>query len=302
MKILVTGGTGQVGQELLSYLADDVANGDAVFVGSKDYNLTLPFGVKRMFEEIKPDTVIHLAAKVGGIKDNMANPLEFLEDNLQMNTNVVMEAQKHNVKKFIGIGSTCVYPDILPDDHYPMTEDMLHIGAPTPTNFGYGYAKRLLAVHLETVRKSKGLDYFTIFPSNLYSEHDHFGDDTKAHFVTALLKKIKNSDGVVNLMGTGTPIRQFIHAEDLAKVICECLYREIKQDFNVCDDSRSIKDIAEAALKATNNEHLTLSFDNQHTNDGQFRKDCSNAKMMELFPDFKFIPLEKGLERVYNAL
>lgn len=302
MKILVTGGTGQVGQELLSYLADDVANGDAVFVGSKDYNLTLPFGVKRMFEDIKPNTVIHLAAKVGGIKDNMANPLEFLEDNLQMNTNVVMEAQKHNVKKFIGIGSTCVYPDILPDDHYPMTEDMLHIGAPTPTNFGYGYAKRLLAVHLETVRKSKGLDYFTIFPSNLYSEHDHFGDDTKAHFVTALLKKIKNSDGVVNLMGTGTPIRQFIHAEDLAKVICECLYREIKQDFNVCDDSRSIRDIAEAALKATNNEHLTLSFDNQHTNDGQFRKDCSNAKMMELFPDFKFIPLEKGLERVYNSL
>ena len=302
MKILVTGGTGQVGQELLSYLADDVAKGDAVFVGSKDYNLTLPFGVKRMFEDIKPDTVIHLAAKVGGIKDNMANPLEFLEDNLQMNTNVVMEAQKHNVKKFIGIGSTCVYPDILPDDHYPMTEDMLHIGAPTPTNFGYGYAKRLLAVHLETIRKSKGLDYFTIFPSNLYSEYDHFGDDTKAHFVTALLKKIKNSDGVVNLMGTGTPIRQFIHAEDLAKVICECLYREIKQDFNVCDDSRSIKDIAEAALKATNNEHLTLSFDNQHTNDGQFRKDCSNAKMMELFPDFKFIPLEKGLERVYNAL
>ena len=186
-KILVTGGSGMVGKHLQEMLPD------AVFVGSKDYNLTIPHGVYCMFNEIKPNVVIHLAAKVGGIKDNMANPLEFLEANLQMNTNVVMEAQNHNVKKFIGIGSTCVYPDILPDDHYPMTEDMLHIGAPTPTNFGYGYAKRMLAVHLETIRKSKGLDYFTIFPSNLYSEYDHFGDDTKAHFVTALLKKIKNS-------------------------------------------------------------------------------------------------------------
>ena len=295
-KILVTGGSGMVGKHLQEMLPD------AVFVGSKDYNLTIPYGVGCMFKEIKPDVVIHLAAKVGGIKDNMANPLEFLEANLQMNTNVVMEAQNHKVKKFIGIGSTCVYPDILPDDHYPMTEDMLHIGAPTPTNFGYGYAKRMLAVHLETIRKSKGLDYFTIFPSNLYSEYDHFGDDTKAHFVTALLKKIKNSNGVVPLMGTGTPLRQFIHAEDLAKVIVKCLDKEIKEDFNVCDDCRSIKDIAEAALKATNNVHLKLEFDQFFKNDGQFRKDCSNEKMMKLFPDFKFLSLEDGLNRVYNAL
>ena len=295
-KILVTGGTGCVGQHLQEYLPE------ATFVGSRDYNLTLPFGVKSMFEEIKPDTVIHLAAKVGGIKDNMANPLEFLEANLQMNTNVVVEAQRHNVKKFIGISSTCVYPDVLPAGYYPMMEDMLHLGAPTPTNFGYGYAKRMLATHLETIRRTKGLDYFTIFPSNLYSEFDNFGDDTKAHFVTALLKKIKDSDGWVHLMGTGTPIRQFIHAEDLVKVICGCLHREIKQDFNVCDSANTIRDIAEAALKATGNEHLKISFDNKYENDGQFRKDCSNAKMMKLFPDFKFLSLEDGLKRVYNSL
>ena len=285
-----------VGQHLQEYLPE------ATFVGSRDYDLTNPNRVRIMFETHKPDTVIHLAAKVGGIKDNMANPLEFLEANLQLNTNVVMEAQKHGVEKFIGISSTCVYPDVLPADHYPMYEDMLHLGAPTPTNFGYGYAKRMLATHLETIRNTKGLDYFTIFPSNLYSEYDHFGDDTKAHFVTALLKKIKDSDGWVDLMGTGTPIRQFIHAEDLAKVICGCLHREIKQDFNVCDSASTIRDIARAALKATGNEHLKVMFDNKYENDGQYRKDCSNEKMLELFPDFKFIPLEKGLERVYNAL
>jgi GDP-L-fucose synthase len=302
MKILVTGGTGMVGKHLQEMFSpDEIWNREVVFIGSQDYDLRDSVVVRRLFEN-KFDTVIHLAAKVGGIQDNIANPLEFLEDNLIMNTNVVKAAYESGVTKFIGIGSTCVYPDILPDDHYPMTEDMLHIGAPTPTNFGYGYAKRILSVHLETIRKSRGLDYFTIFPSNLYSEYDHFDDDTKAHFVTALLKKIKESkDGYIHLFGTGLPLRQFIHAEDLAKVIMKCLDREIKEDFNVCcDDAPMIMEIAEAGLKAAG-KRLGIMFDSTKP-DGQYRKDCSNAKMKELFPDFKFLPLEDGLKRVYNRL
>ena len=141
-----------------------------------------------------------------------------------------------------------------------------------------------------------------IFPSNLYSEFDNFEDDTKAHFITALLKKIKNSDGIVPLLGTGRPLRQFIHAEDLARIIMECLDRVIKTDFNVCDDNRSIKVIAEAALYATLNKQLELKFDNDNGKDGQYRKDCSNQKLLKLFPGFQFIPLENGLKRVYNAL
>ena len=307
MKILVTGGTGCVGKHLQEYLADDIASGSAVFIGSKDYDLRKKTDVREMFAKHQPGTVIHLAAKVGGIQDNIANPVEFLEDNLIMNLNVVTEAVKFDVTKFIGIGSTCVYPDMITYyGAYPMSEGQLHDGPPTPTNFGYGYAKRMLAVHLETIRKSKDLDYFTIFPSNLYSEYDNFEDDTKAHFVTALLKKVKNSDGVVSLLGTGAPLRQFIHAEDLARIICECLVKDVKQDFNFCDDiddrPPSIKEIAEMAVKVTGNKDLKLEFDNDSTKDGQYRKDCSNAKMKELFPDFKFLQLEKGLERVYNAL
>lgn len=290
-----------VGQHLQEMFSpDEIWQGKVVFVGSKDYDLTKKYEVKNMFAKYKPDTVIHLAAKVGGIQDNIANPVEFLEDNLLINANVVLEAQKYRVVKFIGIGSTCAYPDKVED--YPMTEDMLHIGEPTASNFGYGYAKRMLAVHLKTIRESKGLDYFTIFPSNLYSEFDNFEDDTKAHFITALLKKIKNSDGIVPLLGTGRPLRQFIHAEDLARIIMECLDRVIKTDFNVCDDNRSIKVIAEAALYATLNKQLELKFDNDNGKDGQYRKDCSNQKLLKLFPGFQFIPLENGLKRVYNAL
>ena len=300
-RILVTGGTGMVGSHLQEYLPE------ADFVGSRDYDLKKKLDVRNMFAKYQPDTVIHLAAKVGGIQDNIARPLEFLEDNLMMNTNVVLEAQKYEVKKFIGIGSTCVYPDMITEyGAYPMSEEMLHEGAPTPTNFGYGYAKRMLAVHLETIRKSKDLDYFTIFPSNLYSEYDNFEDDTKAHFVTALLKKIKDSDGNVSLLGTGGPLRQFIHAEDLARIICECLVKDVKEDFNVCDDVNgrppSIKEIALMALKAANREDLELKFDKDLLKDGQYRKDCSNKKMKELFPNFKFLSLEEGLKRVYNKL
>ena len=297
-RILVTGGTGMVGKHLQDLIPK------ATFVGSKDYSLTNSFAVHAMFNDIEPDCVIHLAAKVGGIQDNIANPLAFLEDNLVMNTNVVKTANDRGVNRFIGILSTCIYPDRLEDDQYPMTEDLLHAGPPTPTNFGYGYAKRMLGVHLDTIRNSTDKDYFSIIPSNLYSEYDHFGDDTKMHFVTALLKKIKNSkDGIVPLFGTGSPLRQFIHAEDLAKIIAKCALsgKDTKTNFNVCcDDSPSIKEIAEEGLKAAGRD-LELQFDSSKP-DGQFRKDCDNSKMRELFPDFKFLSLEDGLRRVYNKI
>ena len=297
-RILVTGGTGMVGK----HLQDLIPN--ATFVGSKDYSLTNIFAVQAMFNDIQPDCVIHLAAKVGGIQDNIANPLAFLEDNLVMNTNVVKTAHEKGIERFIGILSTCIYPDRLEDDQYPMTEDLLHAGPPTPTNFGYGYSKRMLGVHLDTIRNSTDKDYFSIIPSNLYSEYDHFDDDTKAHFVTALLKKIKNSkNGIVPLFGTGLPLRQFIHAEDLAKIIAMCATRKehTKTNFNVCcDDTPMIMEIAEEGLKAAGKD-LELQFDPTKP-DGQYRKDCDNSKMRELFPDFKFLSLEDGLRRVYNKI
>ena len=100
MKILVTGGTGMVGQHLQELFApDEIWNGKVIFIGSREYDLTKKLDVRNMFAKYKPDTVIHLAAKVGGIQDNIAHPVEFLQDNLLINSNVVLEAQKYNVKK-----------------------------------------------------------------------------------------------------------------------------------------------------------------------------------------------------------
>lgn len=301
MRILVTGGTGQVGKHLKNMLPKP----ESVFVGSKDYDLTNQVQVEEMFIKYNPTMVIHLAARVGGIQDNIANPIEFLEDNILMNTNVVKAARAYGVKKFIGLLSTCIYPDNALS--YPMDESKLHDGPPTPTNLGYGYAKRVLGIHLETIRKKTGLEYFSIIPCNLYSERDNFEDSKKAHFVTALLKKIKtavdNGDTEINLLGSGLPIRQFIHAEDLAKIISMCVGRTIKTDFNVApDNSLSIREIALLALKATDNSHLKLKFDLDRTKDGQFRKDVSNKLLRGLFPQFVFTEFETGLRRVYSNI
>ena len=301
MRILVTGGTGMVGKHLANMLPWP----ETVFVGSKDYDLTDQVQVDEMFKKYNPTTVIHLAARVGGIQDNIANPIDFLEDNLLMNTNVVKAARQYGVSKFIGILSTCIYPDKV--SSYPMSEDILHNGPPTPTNLGYGYAKRMLGIQLETIRKSTGLEYFSIIPCNLYSDKDNFNHDKKAHFVTALLKKIKtaadNGEDGINLLGTGTPIRQFMHAEDLAKIITKCVGRKIKTDFNVApDESLSIRQIAELALKVTGNTIFKLNFDLDWDKDGQFRKDASNDVMRELFPNFKFTSLEDGLKAVYRKI
>ena len=301
MRILVTGGTGMVGKHLKNMLPWP----ESVFVGSKDYDLTDQVQVEEMFIKYNPTIVIHLAARVGGIQDNIANPIEFLEDNILMNTNVVKTARDYGVKKFIGLLSTCIYPDSALS--YPMIEEDLHEGPPTPTNLGYGYAKRVLGIHLETIRKKTGLEYFSIIPCNLYSERDNFEDSKKAHFVTALLKKVKtavdNGDKEINLLGSGLPIRQFIHAEDLAKIISMCVGRKIKTDFNVApDESLSIKEIAELALKATDNSHLEIKFDHDRKKDGQFRKDVSNKLLRDLFPQFEFTNFETGLKRAYRNI
>ena len=259
-----------------------------------------------MFKYIKPKIVVHLAATVGGIQDNINYPDRYLEENILMNTFVTRQAAKTGVKKFIGILSTCIYPDKLADDQYPMTEDMLHLGPPTPTNFGYGYSKRVLGVQIDTYRKQyKDLQYSYITPCNLYSEYDNFHNDGKAHFVTALLQKIKTAVNTnsreLNLFGTGTPLRQFIHSRDVARIIERCITSDLYENFNIADsECLSIRELAETTLRALD-INLELKFDISKP-DGQYRKDVSNKKLLSHFPDFEFTSFEDGIRLVYESL
>jgi GDP-L-fucose synthase len=149
-KILVTGGSGLVGKYLKKILPN------AIYVSSKDYDLTIQDEVKKMYEQHKPDCVVHLAARVGGIFDNIHHPFEYFDQNILMNTFMVKYAQQYGVKKFIGILSSCIFPDVV--ETYPMKEEDLHLGPPTRTNFSYGMAKRALAVQIESCNEEYGTE------------------------------------------------------------------------------------------------------------------------------------------------
>ncbi len=185
-----------------------------------------------------------------------------------------------------------------------MTEDMLHIGPPTRTNFSYGYAKRCLAVQIDACNKQYGTKYQYLIPSNLYGENDKFGDNS--HFVAALLEKvfdlIKNNKKTLKLYGTGSPMRQFMHSDDLAWVIYKCLEEEIYESFNVStEENLSIKEIATILLDIANLNDVELIFDDKKP-DGQYRKDVSISKLKEYIPNFTPLKLKEGLKIVYDKI
>jgi len=295
-KILVTGGSGMVGKSLKKFLPN------ATYLSSKDCDLTNENEVALLMSRNNFDVVIHLAAKVGGIIDNIENPDTYFVDNIQMNTNIVKWSRITGVKRFIGILSTCIYPNKV--EEYPMTEEMLHQGPPTPTNFSYGYAKRCLAVHIDACNEQYGTKYQYLIPCNLYGENDKFGKNS--HFIAALVKKIvkmeEEGSNQLELFGTGNPLRQFIHSDDLAWVINECLERGIYENFNVAtEDNLSIKGIAEIALNSCGLPKTKIIFDSTKP-DGQYRKDVSIDKLKNLLPDFKTISLSEGIKKVYDKI
>lgn len=295
MKILVTGGSGLVGRYLQQFT-------DGVFLSSKDYDLTNEIDVFKMYSTHQPDVVIHLAARVGGIMENISYPFDFYESNLLMNTLMLKYAREFKVQKFVGVLSSCIFPDV--SDHYPMLEEDLHQGMPTATNFGYGYAKRVMGVHIDIARK-QGLNYSYIIPSNLYGEFEH-GDANKKHFVGALLEKIyqanKNGDDHITLFGDGTPLRQFTFAKDVAEIIDLITIYDIKENLNVTvPENLTIDQMARLALEATNSTHLEIRYDTTKPN-GQLRKDISAEKLLNKFPNYEFTPYVEGIKQTYNSL
>ena len=296
-KILVTGGTGMVGRYLQQILPE------AKYIGSKDCDLTDINQVNELWGDLKPTNVIHLGAKVGGIVENLQNPAEFYTINTIMNTNVLSMSHKHDVSRFTGILSTCMYPDVV--DNYPMTEDDIHLGAPSFANFSYGSTKRSLSIGIDAYNNQYKTKYNYLIPCNLYGEYDHFDDPEKCHFITALIRKIidaeNNGEDSIELFGTGKPLRQFMHASDLARTIKLVVDSDITESFNVATpEENSIKDMATITLEALD-KNMGVVFDSDKP-DGQYRKTVSCDKMMSLISDFEFTKLKDGVIKVYNEV
>lgn len=273
--ILVTGGSGMVGNTLKEILPD------AFYISSDNCNLTSENDTKYMFKHLKPTKVIHLAAKVGGVKANMEQLGQFYTDNIKINTNVLHYSMVYKVEKVLSLLSTCIYPDIVT---YPLTEEQIHNGPPHESNFAYAYAKRMIDVQSRAYRKQYGCNFVTAVPNNLFGEHDNF-DLNNSHVIPAMIRKMheakqKNEDVV--LWGDGTPLREFTYSKDLAQILVFLLdnYND-ENPINIGNTNEySIMQIAELiALKLEYNNNII--WDTSKPN-GQYKKPSDNSKLIQL--------------------
>jgi GDP-L-fucose synthase len=295
--ILVTGGSGLVGNAIKVVSSDYLDKYSFIFVSSKDFNLASYEETQKMFEKYKPNYVIHLAACVGGLYKNMNNKVEMLEKNLMINYNVVKCSHDYKVEKLISCLSTCIFPDKV---NYPIDESFLHNGQPHHSNDSYAYAKRMLEIHCKAYRENYGDNFICVSPTNIYGPHDNF-DLENGHVLPALIHKCylaqKNNEDFV-IRGTGSPLRQFIYSEDLAQLIMIIL--ENHNDDNLIlsvpeEDETSIKTIGLLIAKCYNYEDR-ITFDDSYS-DGQYKKTASNEVLRKLFPDFVFTGIENGIQQ-----
>ncbi len=217
-RIMVTGGAGFLGKFVVRKLQESGCR--EIFIPrSKDYNLVEMEAVKRLYKDAKPDIVIHLAAVVGGIGANSANPGKFFFDNLMMGVQMMEQGRLNGIDKFVAIGTICAYPKFTP---VPFKEAELWNGYPEETNAPYGLAKKMLLVQAQSYRQQYGFNAIYLLPVNLYGPGDNFNPQT-SHVIPALIKKcfdaIENGDKEIIVWGTGKPTREFLYVEDAAEAI-----------------------------------------------------------------------------------
>lgn len=217
-RVVVTGGAGFLG----SFVVDQLrAKGcqQIVVPRSRDYDLVQMEAVKQLYGDAKPDVVIHLAARVGGIGANQANPGRFFYDNLMMGTQLIEMGRQRGLKKFVALGTICAYPKFAP---IPFKEDDIWNGYPEETNAPYGLAKKMMLAQSQAYRQQYGFNSIVLFPVNLYGPRDNFDLET-SHVIPALIRKCvaakEEGRAVITLWGDGSPTREFLYVEDAAEGI-----------------------------------------------------------------------------------
>lgn len=217
LKIYIAGHKGMVGSAVWRALR---ALGYSNLIGksSKELDLRNQADVNAFFDQERPEVVIDAAAKVGGILANSEHPYPFLMENLQIQNNLIDGAHQHQVKKFIFLGSSCIYPKLAPQ---PLKEDYLLTDSLEPTNEWYAIAKIAGVKACEAIRKQYQKDFVSLMPTNLYGPHDNF-DLKSSHVLPAMLRKFhdaKLNHEMVSLWGSGTPMREFLHVDDMAQAV-----------------------------------------------------------------------------------
>lgn len=299
-RVLVTGGAGFLGSYVVEKLKEKGYK--EIFVPrSKDYNLVEMEAVKRLYNDARPDIVIHLAAKVGGIGANRANPGKFFYDNLMMGVQMMDVGRQEGIEKFVALATTCSYPKFTP---VPFKEENLWNGYPEETNAPYGLAKKMLLVQSQAYRQQYGFNSICLFPVNLYGPRDNF-DPESSHVIPALIKKCVDAISqpqplplpTLTVWGTGNATREFLYVEDAAEAIILATKRYNKSEpVNIgAGFEISIKDLVELIVNLTGFKGKIV-WDSSKP-DGQPRRMLDTSKAEKEFGFKAKTGFEEGLKK-----
>jgi GDP-L-fucose synthase len=290
-RILVTGGGGFLGSHLVERLEAD--GHDVVVARRAQYDLTSMDDARRMFDDASAELVYHLAAEVGGIGANRANPGRYWYANLMMGAHVLEQARLHSTPKVVVVGTVCAYPKFAP---VPFSEDGLWDGYPEETNAPYGVAKKAILVGAQAYREQYGLDAIFLLPTNLYGPRDNFDLET-SHVIPALIRKMVESDDEVVLWGDGSPTREFLYVDDCVEGLVLAAERYDGPDPVNLGAGReiSIRELAELIADVTGYRGR-ITWDTEKPN-GQPRRSVDASRARELFGFEAQMPLREGIER-----
>jgi len=294
-RVTVTGGHGFLGRLLVKMLED--RNSVVSTFSSSDYDLTRQVDVARMYRDLKPEMVIHLAARVGGIGANLDNPGTFFYENAVMGIEMMEQARRNGVSKYVQIGTVCAYPKFAP---VPFSEDNLWDGYPEETNAPYGLAKKMLLVQAQAYRQQYGLDAIYLIPVNLYGPGDNFDLHT-SHVIPALIRKFLEAKDAashsVEVWGTGNPTREFLYVDDAARGILLGAERYDKPEpVNLgSSDEVSIRDLSSRIAQLTDFDG-EIVYDRTKP-DGQPRRKLNVERARREFGFESEISLDAGLRR-----
>lgn len=299
MKILLTGGTGMVGKNILEHLS--VQKYTFLYPSSKELNLQNYDSVNHYIQFHQPDFVIHCAGFVGGIQANMANPVRFLVDNLDIGRNIIMAAKNNNVRKFINFSSSCIYPR---NAKNPLNEELILQGELEPTNEGYALAKIVTTRLCEYITtEDSTFQYKTVIPCNLFGKFDKFSPE-HSHMVPAVIKKIHEAKiqnkKEIDIWGDGLARREFMYAGDLADFIFYALehFEKMPQNLNVgLGHDYSINDYYQTIAKAIGYEGVFVHDLSKPI--GMKQKLVDNTKL-KTFGWKSTISLKDGIEKTYE--
>jgi GDP-L-fucose synthase len=294
-RILVTGGSGFLGRQVLSFLSQSGYD-NVMAPRHAEYDLTVADQVAACVRDIRPEVVIHMAAVVGGIGANMARPGEFFYQNLVMGTELMEQSRLAGVAKFVAIGTICAYPKFTP---VPFREDDLWAGYPEETNAPYGLAKKMLLVQAQAYRAQYGFDAVFLLPTNLYGPGDNF-DPRSSHVIPALVRKCieanENGDTAITVWGTGQPTREFLYAHDCAEGIVAAMERyESSDPVNLgSGEEIRIADLARLIADACDFRG-DIHFDPSQP-DGQPRRKVDTSRALEAFGWQSRTSFQEGLQ------